>query len=166
MRYYMSMCWPYGRLSKRPSSGLHKRQCVASSASSLRLAAARRFIRELVDLLAVYREHEPARVSDSRIRRQVAASSSIQQYPIPFAVPSLKHGATITINITSQILLLLFFKCSLFFLASNESLISPRRSKGDDPLSLPFPLLFAFFFLHRLHDGGEGRHEGLRRGGG
>jgi hypothetical protein len=32
-----------------------------------------RFIREVVDLLvlAVYLEHEPARVSDSRIRRQV-----------------------------------------------------------------------------------------------
>lgn len=30
-----------------------------------------RFIRELVDLRAVYLEHEPARVSDSRIRRQV-----------------------------------------------------------------------------------------------
>lgn len=102
-----------------------------------------RLIREVVDLLAVYREHEPARVSDSRIRRQVAAAAST--YPVPFAVPSLKDGVT-TITVTSQILLLLllFFKCALS-LTSNESLISPRRSKGDDPLSLPFPFSVCFF---------------------
>lgn len=32
------------------------------------------------------------------------------------------------------------------FLASTEPLISPRRSKGDDPLCLPCPLLFAFSY--------------------
>jgi hypothetical protein len=34
-----------------------------------------RLIRELVDLLPVYLDHEPARVSDSRIRRRVAVAA-------------------------------------------------------------------------------------------